>query len=105
MTSVPPLLCVSFTRNHLIACLFFFTSFSNQIARQQQQLLQQQHKINLLQQQIQVSECVSVGPLTLGSLHLSLLSTLITATFHPLQCNWCTTVTMSRMSRFSGTDQ
>lgn len=28
--------------------------FSPQIARQQQQLLQQQHKINLLQQQIQV---------------------------------------------------
>lgn len=40
-----------------------------QIARQQQQLLQQQHKINLLQQQIQVSDCVSVGPLTLSSLH------------------------------------
>lgn len=31
------------------------TCVSEQIARQQQQLLQQQHKINLLQQQIQVS--------------------------------------------------
>lgn len=83
-----------------------FTSVSNQIARQQQQLLQQQHKINLLQQQIQVSECVSVGPLTLSSLHLSLLPTLITTTFLPLQCNWCTTaVTMSQMSGFNGRDQ
>lgn len=31
-------------------------SVSPQIARQQQQLLQQQHKINLLQQQIQVRD-------------------------------------------------
>lgn len=31
----------------------------SQIARQQQQLLQQQHKINLLQQQIQVSARLS----------------------------------------------
>lgn len=30
-------------------------SFVSQIAKQQQQLIQQQHKINLLQQQIQVS--------------------------------------------------
>ena len=38
-----------------------------QIARQQQQLLQQQHKINLLQQQIQVRPvcvCVCVCPST-----------------------------------------
>lgn len=38
------------------------TCVSEQIARQQQQLLQQQHKINLLQQQIQVS--VVLGPHT-----------------------------------------
>lgn len=45
-----------------------FLSFApNQIARQQQQLLQQQHKINLLQQQIQVSACVPVGPVTQGT--------------------------------------
>lgn len=37
----------------------FFCAISPQIARQQQQLLQQQHKINLLQQQIQVRDCVS----------------------------------------------
>lgn len=36
-------------------------SVSSQIARQQQQLLQQQHKINLLQQQIQVSARAFVG--------------------------------------------
>lgn len=36
-----------------------FCAISPQIARQQQQLLQQQHKINLLQQQIQVRDCIS----------------------------------------------
>lgn len=36
------------------------TCVSEQIARQQQQLLQQQHKINLLQQQIQVSVILSL---------------------------------------------
>lgn len=60
---VPALLYVTLTRTDLIYLLFFVP---DQIARQQQQLLQQQHKINLLQQQIQVSECVSLGPLTLS---------------------------------------
>lgn len=36
-------------------CVRLNTLLLSQIARQQQQLLQQQHKINLLQQQIQVS--------------------------------------------------
>lgn len=40
-----------------------FDVFCPQIARQQQQLLQQQHKINLLQQQIQVSLHIDACPL------------------------------------------
>lgn len=44
-----------------ISCLF--CAISSQIARQQQQLLQQQHKINLLQQQIQVRDTSPPMPL------------------------------------------
>lgn len=51
-----------------ISC--FFCAISSQIARQQQQLLQQQHKINLLQQQIQVRDMSP--PMPLLSLFLSL---------------------------------
>lgn len=47
-----------------ISC--FFCAISPQIARQQQQLLQQQHKINLLQQQIQVRD-TSPMPLFVSS--------------------------------------
>lgn len=43
------------------------TCVSEQIARQQQQLLQQQHKINLLQQQIQVSVFLSALALSHSS--------------------------------------
>lgn len=45
----------------LCVCIFLNSlGLLSQIARQQQQLLQQQHKINLLQQQIQVRLCVCV---------------------------------------------
>lgn len=49
----------------------FLISFplSKQIARQQQQLLQQQHKINLLQQQIQVSYMCFSRPIEGQYLH------------------------------------
>lgn len=81
----------------------------NQIARQQQQLLQQQHKINLLQQQIQVSEYLPVGLfcITLSSSTLThFLCVLITTTVLPLQCNYCTSaVNVSQTSGSNGTDQ
>lgn len=59
------------------------TCVSEQIARQQQQLLQQQHKINLLQQQIQVSVFLSAVALSRSSCTL-LPTTSDTCTDPPL---------------------
>lgn len=46
----------------------------HQIAKQQQQLIQQQHKINLLQQQIQV---MMAGPQAEGGTGLGMLMSLL----------------------------
>lgn len=51
--------CYAATLGMMVHILHYFCAISPQIARQQQQLLQQQHKINLLQQQIQVRDCIS----------------------------------------------
>lgn len=59
----------------------FFCAISSQIARQQQQLLQQQHKINLLQQQIQVRD--TSPPMPLFSVFLS-LSPLFPSAFYAI---------------------
>lgn len=62
------------------------TCVSEQIARQQQQLLQQQHKINLLQQQIQVSVFLSALALSRSSCNL-LLQNLIRAAIRHCFCD------------------
>lgn len=75
------------------SCLILFSLLPSQIARQQQQLMQQQHKINVLQQQIQVSADYSLYLFILSYLSHVFIHTHVHMHTHVYQSNQTVFVT------------